>query len=103
MGAAVVRSDDLNVLPPPTAVRVFVLDADVREVDLIIEVGQVVFVSPLANLVGCPIGVAVVIVVVLVALVQPPLVLALELVVETTRSMWAPRSARRACACSYAR
>jgi hypothetical protein len=45
MGAAVVRRDDLNVLAPPTAVRVFVLDADVREVDLIIEVGQVVFMS----------------------------------------------------------
>ena len=80
MGAAVVRRDDLNVLAPPTPVRVLVLDADIREVELIVEVGQVVFVGPVANLIGRPIGVAVVVVVVLVAFVQPPLVLALELV-----------------------
>ena len=82
MGAAVVRRDDLNVLAPPTAVRVLVLDADVRKVHLVVEVRQVVFVGPLANLIGRPIGVAVVVVVVLVAFVQPLLVLALELVVE---------------------
>ena len=76
------RRDDLNVLATPTAVRVLVLDADIRKVDLIIEVGQVVFIGPVADLIGRPIGVAVVVVVVLVAFVQPLLVLALELVVE---------------------
>jgi len=60
-----VRRDDLHVFAAPAAVRVLVLDADVRKVDLIIEVGQVVFVGPLANLIGRPIGVAVVVVVAL--------------------------------------
>ena len=59
-----------------------VLNADVREVDLVIEVRQVVFVRPFANLIGRSIRMAVVVVMVLVPLVEPALVLALQLVVE---------------------
>ena len=82
VGAAIVRRDDLDVLAIPAAIRLLVLDADVREMHLVIEVRQVVFVRPLANLIRGSIGVAVVVVAVLVAFVQPPLVLALELVVQ---------------------
>jgi hypothetical protein len=51
-------------------------------VDLVIEVRQVVFVRPLANLLRGTIGMAVVVVAVPIALVKPRLVLMLELVVE---------------------
>jgi hypothetical protein len=82
MGAAIVRRDDLDVLALPTSVRLLVLDADVGEVDLVIEVRQVVLVRPFANLIRRSIRMAVVVVMVLVALVEPTLVLALQLVVE---------------------
>ncbi len=82
MSAAIVRCDDLDVLALPAAIRLLVLDADVGEVDLVVEVRQVVFVRPFANLIRRAIGVSVVVVVVFVALVEPALVLALELVVE---------------------
>jgi hypothetical protein len=82
MGAAIVRRDDLDVLALPAAIWLLVLDANVGEVDLVIEVRQVVLVGPIANLIRRAIGMAVVVVVVLVPLVEPPLVLALQLVVE---------------------
>ena len=82
MRPAIVRRDDLDVLALPSTIRLLVLDADVGEVDLVVEVRQVVFVRPFANLIGRAIGMAVVVVVVLVALVEPALVLALQLVVE---------------------
>src|SRR5262249_46576256 len=49
---------------------------------LVVEVRQVMFACPVADLVRSSIGMSVVVVVVTVALVQPTLVLALELVVE---------------------
>jgi hypothetical protein len=82
MGAAIVRGDDLDVLALPAAIRLLVFHADVREMDLVIVVRQVVFVRPFANLIWRPIGMAVVVVMVLVAFVEPTLVLALQLVVE---------------------
>jgi hypothetical protein len=77
-----VRRDDLDVLAVPAAVRLLVLDADVGEVDHVIEIRQVVFVRPFANLIGRAIRMAVVVVVILVPLVEPALILALQLVVE---------------------
>jgi hypothetical protein len=103
MRPAIVRRHDLDVLALPTSARLLILDADVRKVDLVIEVRQVVLVRPLANLIRRAIGVAIVVVVVLVAFVEPALVLALQLVSRTTRSICAPRSRSRASACSYAR
>jgi hypothetical protein len=79
---AIVGRHHLDVLALPAAIRLPVLDADVGEMDLVIEVRQVVLVRPVANLIGSPIRVAVVVVVVPVARVEPALVLALELVVE---------------------
>ena len=82
MRSSIVRGDDLDVLPLPSAIRFLVLDADVGEMHLVVEVREVVFVGPFANLIGRPIGVAVVVVMVLVALVEPALVFALQLVVQ---------------------
>lgn len=59
-----------------------VLDAQVGKVDLVVELRQVMFQRPLANFIGCSIGMAGVVVTVLVALVEPLLVLTLGLVVE---------------------
>ena len=72
---------DLDVLPIPPAIRLLVLDADVWEMHLIIEVRQVMIERPLANLIGGSIRVPVVVLAVLVVLVQPAVVLALELVI----------------------
>jgi hypothetical protein len=82
MRPAIVRRDHLDVLASAAAIRLFVLDANVRKVQLVIEVRQLVLARPLPNLIGCAIRVPAVVVVVFAALVQPPLVLALELVVE---------------------
>ena len=76
------RGDNLDVLSLPPSVGFLILDAGVREMDLVIEVRQVVLVRPLPNLIGRTIGVAVVVVVVLVAHVEPALVIALQLMVE---------------------
>ena len=73
---------DLHVEVVVAAVRVAILDAEVREMDLVVEVREVVLVRPLADLISSAIGMAVVVVAVSVARVQPSLVLALELVVE---------------------
>ena len=81
MRAAVVRRYDLDVLAFPTAILFLVLDTEVGEVHLVVEVRKLVFVCPSANLIRRTIRMTVVVVVVLVALVQPALVLALELVV----------------------
>jgi hypothetical protein len=51
MSPAIVRGDDLEVLALPAAIRLLVLDADIGEVDLVIEVRQVVLIRPLANLI----------------------------------------------------
>ena len=63
---------------PVAAILVVVLDAQVGEVDLLVEVGQVVLQRPALNLVVVAIGPAVA----SAALVQPLLVFALELVVQ---------------------
>jgi hypothetical protein len=73
---------DLDILVIPPAIGLFVFDPHVREMDLVIEVGEVVVVRPFLDLVrraiGPPIGIASV----PISLMQPLLVLTLELVVE---------------------
>jgi hypothetical protein len=64
-----------------------------QQENLLVEVGQVVLKRPLFDLPRVAVGVAVVVVPLTIARVQPLLVLALELVVRTTRSMRAARSA----------
>jgi hypothetical protein len=82
VSAAIVGRDDFDVLALQSTVRLMILDAEVREMHLLIEVRQVVLVRPLANLIGRAVGMSVVVVVVLVAFVEPTLVFALQLVVE---------------------
>jgi hypothetical protein len=76
------RGRDLDVAVVPTPVRFLVFNADVREMHLVIEVRQIVFVGPLSDLVRGSIGVAVVVIAVAIAFVQPLLVFTLKLVVE---------------------
>jgi hypothetical protein len=80
--AAIVRGDDLNVLVVFQAVSVPIFDAQIRKMDLIIKVRQLVFGGPFADLVIGPIRVAVVVIAVPIALMEPALVLPLELVIE---------------------
>ena len=54
MGAAIVLGDDLDVFMMVASVQL-VFDAEVREVDRLVEVRQVVFVRPRFNLVSVPI------------------------------------------------
>jgi hypothetical protein len=77
-----VDGDDLDVLMVPAAVDLLVFDTQVGEMDLLVEVRQVVFERPIFDLPRVAIGVAVVVLALLVARVQPLLILALELVVE---------------------
>jgi hypothetical protein len=82
VSAAVVLGDDLHVLVAFRAISVSVLNAHIREVHLLVEVGQVALPGPLADFFLAPIRMAVVVGAVTVPLVKPTLVLALELVVE---------------------
>ena len=82
MRAAVVAGDDLDVLVAQPAVAVLVLDARVGEVDAVVEVRELVFPRPGTESRAppgragrrCPLAA--------VPLLQEPLVLALQLVVE---------------------
>ena len=71
---------DVHVVPAPVGVLVF--DARVRKMDLLIEVRQVMLAGPLFDFVLVAVGVAVVIVSLTIALVQPALIFTLELVVQ---------------------
>ena len=82
MRAAVVLRGDFDVLVVPSAIRFLVLNAKVREMDLLIEVREVVFACPTFDFLCRPVRVTVIVVAVPIALVQPGLVLALQLVVE---------------------
>ena len=62
MSAAIVDGQDLDVLALAAPVQLFVFDSQIREVDLIVEVRQVVFCGPGANLIVGAIRVAVVVV-----------------------------------------
>ena len=75
------RRDDLDVLAVPAAVRLHVLDAQVREMHLVVEVREVMLGGPFLNLFRRALRVPVVVVVVVVVLVEPALVVALQLVV----------------------
>jgi hypothetical protein len=73
---------DLHILVLPPPIGPFVFDPQVREVNLVIEVREVVVTGPFLDLVRLAIGPAIRIGAVPISLVQPLLVLTLELVVE---------------------
>lgn len=82
MGSAIVNGEHLDILVRAAAVDVFVLDPDVWEVNLVVEVRQVMLHCPPANLVLITIGMPVVVVAPAVVLVQPLLIVPLQLVIE---------------------
>ena len=82
MATTVVLRRDLDVVVVPAAVGVLILDAQVGEVDLVIEVREVVFIGPFADLDVGPIRVSVIVIAVAIALMEPALVFALELVIQ---------------------
>ena len=81
MGAAVVLGDDLDILMTVAPVQ-FVLDAEVGEADAVIEVRQVVLTCPAFDLVAIAIGSSIAVRPAAVPLLEPLLILALELAVE---------------------
>jgi hypothetical protein len=82
MRAAVMHRRHLNIDMVKHAIGIPILDAEVRDVDLVIEVRQVVFPGPVLDLPWLAIGPPVDMLPVAIPGVQPFLVLALELVIE---------------------
>src|SRR6266851_4544102 len=81
VSATVMQGDHLDVHVVPASVGLLVLDARVREMDLLVEVRQVVLAGPFLDLVWVAIGVAVIVVAVAIVLMEPLLIVAFELVV----------------------
>ncbi len=82
MGAAIVLGRDLDVFVIFAPFLVPIFDAQVGEVHLVIEVRQVMFAGPAADLLVGSIGVAIVVGPLAIAFVEPSLVLTLELMIE---------------------
>jgi hypothetical protein len=80
--AAIVNGEHLDVLMTVATIAVFVLDPEVWKMDLVIEVRQVMLHRPEADLILVAIGMTVVVVPLAIVLVQPLLVIPLQLVVE---------------------
>jgi len=80
--AAVVNCGDLHVAVKVVSVQVEVVDPNVRKVDVPIEVGKLVFERPALDFTLRSVGSAIGIRVASVALVEPLLILAFELVIE---------------------
>src|SRR5882672_8520370 len=82
MATAVMLGRDFDVVVIQSAVPFLILDAQVREVHVVVEVRQVVFERPVADFLVGPVGVPVVVHAVAIPLMQPGLVFTLELMVE---------------------
>src|SRR5713226_310186 len=73
---------DLDILPADITVHVLVLDANVREMDLLVEVRQGVFVRPLLDLFRRSVWAPVAVRVSPIPLLEKALVLAFQLAIE---------------------
>src|SRR5262245_66463007 len=82
MRAAVVKCRDLHVLDVAAAVRPFVFQPEIGEVDVPVKERQIMLVGPLLDLLRIAIWPAVSIRTVAIAVVKKLLILALEFVVE---------------------
>jgi hypothetical protein len=80
--AAVVNRGDLHVAVEMMSVKVEIVDPNVRKVDVPVEVREVVFERPSFDFTLRPIGSTIGIRIASIALVEPLLILAFELVVE---------------------
>ena len=82
MGATVMLRHDLDVLEADVPVRIFVLDANVGEMHLVVEVRQVVLTRPSRDLGLAAVRAAVTVAIAAIALLEKALVLALQLAVQ---------------------
>ena len=80
--AAIVLGDDLHILMPLFAIAVSIFDSEVREVHFLVEAGKTMLARPLADFFVAPIGMTVVVGAVTITLMNPALIVPLELVVE---------------------
>src|SRR4051812_26859949 len=74
--------DDLDIFLPRTSVAVFVLDASVGKVHLVVVVGQLVLTRPPSDLLWPPIRSSVTVLAAAISLLKEPLIVSLELVIE---------------------
>ena len=100
MGTPVVLCEQLDVLVVFASLDL-VLDAVVREVDLAVEVRQVVFARPLANLVLVAVGAAIAVGASAVVFLEELLVLAFRSCSRTTRRISSPSCSSRSRASSW--
>jgi len=82
MGAAVVLCHYLDVLVPNVPIRIFVLDAEVREVNLLVEVRKVVLTRPSGDFGIAPVWSAVAVAIAAIAFLQKALVVAFQFAVQ---------------------
>lgn len=82
MDAAVMLCHYLDVLTPDVSVRIFVLDANVRKMNLVVEVRQVVFARPGRDLGLAPVRSAVAVASAAIAFLQKALIVAFQLAVQ---------------------
>ena len=73
---------DFHILPANVAARVLVLDANIRKVNLIVEVRELLLPCPFLDLLDRAIGSAVAVAIATIAGLQKPLVLAFQLPIE---------------------
>jgi hypothetical protein len=76
------RCDDLDVLDLPLAVGPLVLDADVREVDLVVDDGQIMLTRPFGDFAVERIGITLAAPTLSVQFSEEPLVIPLQFVIE---------------------
>ncbi len=82
MSASIVLGRDLDIFPPDIPVHGFILDANIREVNLVVEVGQVVFTRPFLNLLDGPIRPAVAVAIASITLLEEALILTFQFPIE---------------------
>jgi len=82
MPAPIVDRRDLDILVLASPVELLVFDPHVGKVDLVVEVREVVFAGPFLDLMRIATGPTAAVLAVSIPLVQPFLIVALELVVE---------------------
>jgi hypothetical protein len=82
MGAAIVLRHNFNVFVPNVPVRIFVLDANIGEMHLVVEVRQAVFTRPCCDLGLASIGSAIGVAIATIALVEKALVVTFQLAVQ---------------------
>jgi hypothetical protein len=82
VSTAIVAGDDLEILVTRPSIAVFVLDASVGKVHLVVVVRQLVLTRPASDLLGLSMGSPVAVVAAAIPLLKEPLIVPLELVIE---------------------